>query len=606
MPLRRLTAAELGTSTWVIGPISTPALTWGARRGGNIHCCSTCGVKLLTGESAGFCCGLGGSRYSLIPSLPPLPVEYNSFLTHPKISSLSRILNLVFSFASLETTAEFPSHNGPPGFMAIQGRIYHRVRPDHRNSAVRWLLYDGFMQEHAPFGDLATVLPSGWIDALRDALFNHNPFVAHLRSLSQLDPETCPNAQLILHDSGASEIAAVMCYENTALAQVKSRSIVISRTNSRNSSIPIVSRLWEPLAYPLFFPHGTLGWGISGTQEDISGGTSTHAAESEPVTTQIWHYRARLLREPRFSRFGRLANEYAVDMFSRNLESRLNYIRDNQQRLRREDAEHMGAEAVTDQENIYLPASFLGSNRWATEQIADSLAIAATYGPPTFFVTMTCNAQWPEITSQLLPGQDYQDIPVVVCRVFRRKLQLLEQALRNMFPNAGGLLYMVHSIEFQKRGLPHAHILIKYASDCIDPEDVDRVISAEMPSDPTDALLVQQYMIHHHPSDDKPPSRYCQRDHDDGTRTCRFHYPQPIIAQTYADSSGRIHYRRRTAQDSMVVPHCLPLLRKFRCHMNFEAANSSHLFQYLFKYIHKGMNFGRCVYYPSDSTCCRA
>jgi hypothetical protein len=39
-----------------------------------------------------------------------------------------------------------------------------------------------------------------------------------------------------------------------------------------------------------------------------------------------------------------------------------------------------------------------------------------------------------------------------------------------------------------------------------------------------------------------------------------------------------------------VVPHCLPLLRKFRCHLNMECANTSHLFQYLFKYVHKGFS----------------
>ncbi|KAI0074751.1 hypothetical protein K474DRAFT_1577772, partial [Panus rudis PR-1116 ss-1] len=145
---------------------------------------------------------------------------------------------------------------------------------------------------------------------------------------------------------------------------------------------------------------------------------------------------------------------------------RLNYIRRNQQRIQQEDAELMGTSAVGDLENIYLPSSFLGSNRWASEQIADSLAIAARFGPPTFFITMTCNATWPEISSQLRPGQTYADIPLVVIRVFRRKLALLEKTLRNMFPNSGGIDYMIRTVEFQKRGLPHAHILTQYASSC--------------------------------------------------------------------------------------------------------------------------------------------
>ena len=93
----------------------------------------------------------------------------------------------------------------------------------------------------------------------------------------------------------------------------------------------------------------------------------------------MWHYRARLWRESRFQIFGRLANEYIVDMFSRDLESSLAYTRSNQERIRREDATLMGVHNVEANENIYLPASFLGSNRWAAEQVSDSLAIAAAF-----------------------------------------------------------------------------------------------------------------------------------------------------------------------------------------------------------------------------------
>lgn len=203
-------------------------------------------------------------------------------------------------------------------------------------------------------------------------------------------------------------------------------------------------------------------------------------------------------------------------MFSRDLESRLAYIRSNQERIRRDDAALMGLSSVEANENIYLPSSFLGSNRWAAEQVADSLAIAAAFGSPTFFITMTCNPEWPEIQSQLRPGQNFTDVPIVVVRVFRRKLALLEKALKTMFPNTGVQLYLIHSVEFQKRGLPHAHILVKFAMDCVHPADIDEVVSAEIPDDPTDAVLVRKFMMHNHPPASRLHSKYCQCESTDG------------------------------------------------------------------------------------------
>ncbi|KAJ6556294.1 hypothetical protein B0H19DRAFT_947395, partial [Mycena capillaripes] len=113
-------------TTWQIGSISDPRLSWGAQRGTHVHQCSKCSILLLTGESPGFCCGPAGSKFHEVQPLPPLPPEFNIFLNDHRISHLSRILNLMLSFASLETTQPFPHIDGPPGFMAIQGRVYHR------------------------------------------------------------------------------------------------------------------------------------------------------------------------------------------------------------------------------------------------------------------------------------------------------------------------------------------------------------------------------------------------------------------------------------------------------------------------------------------------
>ena len=301
--------------------------------------------------------------------------------------------------------------------------------------------------------------------------------------MAEIPHEQCPTANVIVCDPGNTpEIAAIMNYQNTTLSQVNARKMVVVRHDGLNQTIAATSRLWEPLAYPMFFPHGTLGWGIPGgnavsfahrdrddplpLQLDNAAGENVN--ETVNADTEEHHggevcllllilliYRlsclpwtAVLLREECFHFFGRLTNEYLVDMFSCNLDCRLSYIRQNQKRIRAEDAELMGEQNIPDSENIYLPASFLGSWRWASNQVSDCLAIATAMGGPTFFITMTCNSKWDEIKSRLGIGQDYPNIPIDVVHVFKRKLSVFEQGLRTMFPNSGGQVYSVHSIEF--------------------------------------------------------------------------------------------------------------------------------------------------------------
>lgn len=127
---------------------------------------------------------------------------------------------------------------------------------------------------------------------------------------------------------------------------------------------------------------------------------------------------------------------------------------------------------------------------------------------------MTCNPAWREITERLRPGQTWADVPLVVARVFAQKLSLLLERLKDLFPNVGNRKYVIRVVEFQKRGLPHAHILIKFAYDCSTPEDIDACVSAELPDDPEDRRLVEEFMIHRH-------GPYCQRQRGEATY-CRF------------------------------------------------------------------------------------
>ena len=185
-----------------------------------------------------------------------------------------------------------------------------------------------------------------------------------------LTNENCPNHVIRLSGIGAiGEVAAILRYDSTAMDSTDPRNLIVSVGQNNKVQIPTISRLWEPLAYPLLFDKGTLGWGVVNDLHNLN--MPEYVNESEIQSTQMWYYRIMLLREERFSLFGRLGNEYLVDMWTRELETRLHYYRMNEERRMEQDAELMGAEnsEVFPRENVYLPANFTGSLKWASEHV---------------------------------------------------------------------------------------------------------------------------------------------------------------------------------------------------------------------------------------------
>ena len=105
-------------------------------------------------------------------------------------------------------------------------------------------------------------------------------------------------------------------------------------------------------------------------------------------------------------------------------------------------------------------------HRFAKVLLADALAIVREYGKATVFITMTCNPEWPEIAQHMKPGQTSADRPDVVAQVFKaKKAQLLEHVTRVL--NGHSKIYTIYVIEFQKRGLPHVHIAIKFENESL-------------------------------------------------------------------------------------------------------------------------------------------
>lgn len=241
-------------------------------------------------------------------------------------------------------------------------------------------------------------------------------------------------------------------------------------------------------AYPLLFPSAPVLWEPR-YKSEITG---------RSVTMQQY-YCQRLINEPRFRLSGRLQHQFLLDVFTATEEERLDYIEHTVNAriaARSEIMESIEAEGGPQPGRVYLPDSFTNSPRQMRKLIDDGLATVSTLNKPTFFITVTCNTRWPEFLALHTPDYNPSDDPVMVSRVFHAKLSKILEFIRR-YPKFQGLIYEMYVVEFQKRGLPHAHIVIKTNWEPQTPEEVDEVLSAEMPREAGRLRdLVMQYMMH--------------------------------------------------------------------------------------------------------------
>ena len=101
---------------------------------------------------------------------------------------------------------------------------------------------------------------------------------------------------------------------------------------------------------------------------------------------------------------------------------------------------------------------------------------------------------------EFIGGLKYEDRPNIVARVFKIELDELLHDLRHK-SHFGRVIAIVYTIEFQKRGLPHTHILLFLdpKDKCPSPTNIDGIIMAEIPNpneDPVANEVVKKFMMH--------------------------------------------------------------------------------------------------------------
>ncbi|XP_034945108.1 uncharacterized protein, partial [Chelonus insularis] len=354
----------------------------------------------------------------------------------------------------------------------------------------------------------------------------------------------------------------------------------------------------EPWIYPLFYPFGTRGW-----HKNIS---YVHK-QNKKVTRNDYHkYRIAIRNEFNVFLMGRrLFQQWVVDSYVKTEKDRLNYLRNNQKQLRAESyqglIDHLNKCRNSENNDnttnigkmIILPSSFSGSPRNMLQHYQDSMAIVRKFGKPDIFVTMTCNPNWLEIKENLFSKQTAADRPDIVTRVFNiKKNALIDMIVKER--HFGEVLAYVYVIEFQKRGLPHMHMLITLAEKykITTPQMVDKYICAEIPNESDDPILydiITKNMLH------GPCGNWCIVN-----GKCSKHYPKKFQQETTMDENCYPYYRRRDLgiiftrsqgshfTNEHVVPYNRILSKRFNSHINVEIISSIKSVKYLYKYVYKG------------------
>eukprot|EP00889_Picochlorum_renovo_P006425 jgi/Picre1/33455/NNA_008779.t1 len=379
--------------------------------------------------------------------------------------------------------------------------------------------------------------------------------------------EAASNDPHVYNKPHASEVMAVVDDREDPKEKRGLRLLARNRVDCKK---PVIiwdnSPMYEPLHFVLLYPWGTPGWHTGMGLTPLQYGA-------------YWlHDRAGAAAD--FTKGGRLFQEWVLDTYVKVERQRLNYLKTDEFRRKmrrsalgplRQAVAHgrrKGSEAGI--EAAEVPASHIGSRAYFRKKRYDAYALACAFGNPSLFITMTCNPNWPEIQREIRRGQAAQDRPDIVSRVFHAKLRQLKDELikGKVFGEAKALTYRV---EYQKRGLPHVHMLLWLEDQAITTtgEGIEKVSRAWIPDEKRLPDGVQG--------------------RDDGSERQR-PWGYPIYRRP---NNTRVVEKKLENGDTVeldnryVVPYNMYLLKRYNCHLNVMVCSGIEGIKYMFKYVYK-------------------
>jgi hypothetical protein len=575
------------------------------------------------GWSYGMCCSHGQVRLPSIPEPPPniKALFEGSHRLSAVFRNNVRQYNAALAFTSMGVQVdEAINQTGgrAPYVFRIHGRLHHQVGSLIPSSADRPKVYaqlyildtrDALESRMTRNRNLDREL----MEILQEEITQHHCYAERFKHAHEVLAAT-PDAENLsvrlavdirqdprcYNAPTADKVAVVLPGDGTQ--RPGKRDIVLHLRDGILRNISEGHPAYACLHYILLFPFGTHGyhWDLKLYQPQ----------NANPKRLTMTRYHAYHLFNRTGSlnvvlRGGRLFQEYLVDAWASAEQNRLEWLLQNQNEIRASlysglvDHIHENNDVDLNQlgERKILPSSHTGSPRYMGQLFQDALAIGRQYQKIDLFITMTANPAWPEIVRELQPGETAADRPDLTTRVFALKKQaLLDDTLKHGI--FGQTVAHIYTIEFQKRGLPHMHLLIFLSNEhkIRTPADVDSCIRADFPDPVTEPKLfetVKRCMVHG-PCGAENPAASCMKD-----GKCTKGYPKPFCEETTLQEDGRPAYRRPNdgrrygagnhfVDNRNVVLYNAYLSAKFDCHINVETCVSFATLKYVTKYIHKG------------------
>lgn len=436
------------------------------------------------------CCDHG---QVVLPSPPPPP----QFLRHllvddtPQANEFRaniRRYNAALAFTSLGVDIDDKINVGRGVYtFRIHGELYHRIAcllPSQGRTPLYAQLYI-----HDPQFALQTRMQNPhneglYIDTmhgLQQMLQDVNPYATafrHAFEIMERDGVGSISMKLCLQETrdrrrynlpSADEIAGLVPGDGTQVTD-KGRDIILRHCDGPLHRIDDSYAGYLPLHYVLLFPFGEDGW-----SRELRLYQPNHQGNLKSLTQTRFHAYCLQHREGEFSTLlhgGRLLQQYIVDGWASAEQYRLNFLRTHQDEIRAElysglqdalaDADEVDLNELG--ERIILPSSHQGSPRHMLQLFQDAMALARYFHQIDAFITVTANPNWQEIREALLPGQSPSNRPDIVAQVFRLKIKVILDEIndKGIFGKAAAHIY---TIEFQKRGLPHMHLLVFFSEE---------------------------------------------------------------------------------------------------------------------------------------------